>query len=158
MFELFCSHGVAGNILALQELKEKYIRAKALGARANELKAEVATLKASLERHRLSAAAADIAAGGDGQVATGGGDAAASEITATMEACKQEYRACFDELRDHKHAIEHLQKLLEQSRERMAVCSPPPSPLALSCSCSKCAEVLNSRVVLVSRRVDIDGL
>ena len=126
--------------VAVQELKEQYIRAKALGARANELKAEVAALKGALEQQRLSAAAADIAAGGDGQAAAAGhGDADISDITAKMEARKQEYRACFDELRDHKHAIEHLQKLLEQSRDRMAVrassCARPMAHiLLLTCS------------------------
>ena len=133
----------------MQELRERYESAKALGARANALKADVATLKATLERSRLAAAAADIAAGGDGAAAGGAATAADGELVAQMEAKKQEYRACFDELRDHKSAIEHLQKLLEQSRSRMAVRSspaflaaatPPRDGLIVAASC--CRELL----------------
>jgi chromosome segregation ATPase len=99
-------------------LKEKYLNAKALGAKANALKATVNALKGDMERARLGRSAADIANGGDGIVEVTTEEREARE---RLEALKQEYRATFDKLRDHKQAIEHLQKLLEQSRESMAV-------------------------------------
>jgi hypothetical protein len=113
----------------VQVLKAKYVRAKELGGRANALKADIGGYKATLQRERLRVSAADIAAGGDGTpVDTGGAEggardesAAAAEARAKLDVAKGEYHAAFDELRVLKREIEHLQKLLEQSRDGMAV-------------------------------------
>ena len=103
-----------------QALKEKYTRAKALGAHASGLKAQLAAAKADLERRRLRSAAADISAGGDG-VATGAPDEGEQDALRELERLRGEYTAAFDELRALKGEIEHVQRLLEQSRERIAV-------------------------------------
>ena len=106
------------------ELKSKYLRAKELGGRANALKAEIGDLKATLQRERLRASAAtlvDTEADLATSAATAEESAAARDARARLEAAKGEYHATFDELRGHKSEIEHLQKLLEQSRDGMVV-------------------------------------
>ena len=108
----------------MQELKAKYIRAKELGARANALKADVTAAKQALEHARMRASAADIAAGGDGIAAgraAGEESAEGSAARQRLDGLKAEYHATFDELRSRKTEIEHLQKLLEQSRVSIAV-------------------------------------
>lgn len=104
----------------MQTLKEKYARAKALGAHASGLKTQLAAAKADLEQRRLRSAAADISAGGDG-VATGAPDAGEQAALRELERLRGEYTTAFDELRTLKGEIEHVQRLLEQSRARIAV-------------------------------------
>lgn len=108
----------------VQDLKAKYLRAKELGTRANALKAEITAAKKALEHARLRASAADIAAGGNGVAAATSSDEECGEARRAkgrLDSLKADYHAVFDELRSRKSEIEHLQKLLEQSRVSIAV-------------------------------------
>lgn len=104
----------------MQELKEKYTQAKALGSRANELRATMGALKQQVEQRRMQRAAADIAAGGTGAAAGDVGDENAGALAELAEQ-RAEYKAAFDSLRERKQDIERLQGLLERSRQQMAV-------------------------------------
>lgn len=106
--------------MCVQELKEKYTQAKALGSRANELRVTMASLKQQLEQRRMQRAAADIAAGGTGAAAADAGDEDAGALAELGEQ-RAEYKAAFDSLRERKQDIERLQGLLERSRQQMAV-------------------------------------
>lgn len=108
---------------AVQELKEKYTQAKALGARANELRVAMAAQKQQIEQRRMQRAAADIAAGGTGAAAAEGDEDAGA--LAELAEQRAEYKAAFGSLREHKQDIERLQGLLERSRQQMAVRMAP---------------------------------
>jgi ABC-type phosphate transport system auxiliary subunit len=105
----------------MQDLKEKYARAKALGAYANSLKQKLCATKAALERRRLSQAASDIANSGPSTAAAECVDTEEAALLAQIEELKTEYQGSIDELRSLKSAIEHLQLTLQQSRTRIQV-------------------------------------
>ena len=95
-------------------LKEKYGRAKALGERVNAARAKINQLKATIEQRRVAQSMAEQ----EGRPI--------DEFVAEEERCKLaidrekgDYRDAFNELRDLKKEIEHLQMLLEQSRKRL---------------------------------------
>jgi chromosome segregation ATPase len=104
----------------MQDLKEKYARAKILGAHANSLKQQLCTAKASLERRRFSQAAADIA-NRSVTMAADSVDAGEAAMLTQLEELKNEYHGSISELRSLKSSIEHLQQTLQQSRARIQV-------------------------------------
>lgn len=112
----------------MQELKEKYTQAKALGSQASVLRTAMESLKKQMEQRQMRRAAADIAAGGRGAVPEDGGD---GDLRAELAERRAEYKAAFDGLRERKMDIERLQGLLERSRQQMAVRS------ARLCACSR---------------------
>jgi kinesin family member 6/9 len=107
----------------MQELKQKYLEAKALGASATNLKAAMGATKQALEHRRMQRSAASICEGGDGDLSgLEGEDIQERNIREKLMEQKTEYKAVFEKLRERKSEIEHLQRLLEQSRQQLVVC------------------------------------
>lgn len=109
-------------------LKDKFERAKQLAEQVNATRSTINYLKTTIEQIRRERAMEGLrgdeggGAGGEG----GGSDGAAGESEAEeqrlmdgMEREKGVYKRSFQELRELKAAIEHIQKLLEKSRHKL---------------------------------------
>lgn len=105
-------------------LKEKYDRAKALAETVNKCRDETNRLKGEIEKRRVERAMATIVEGGDGAAAASSATASADDPTelalrSSMDAQKAAYKTSFQELRDLKSEIEHIQKLLESGQQKL---------------------------------------
>ena len=76
-------------------------------------------LKAGIEQRRVQRGVAGVADGEDAAEAAAAAEAEEAEAKRDMEAEKGRYKASFERLRNLKKEIEHLQLLLEQSRQKL---------------------------------------
>ena len=76
-------------------------------------------LKAGIEQRRVQRGVAGVADGEDAAEAAAAAEAEEVEAKRDMEAEKARYKASFERLRNLKKEIEHLQLLLEQSRQKL---------------------------------------
>jgi hypothetical protein len=76
-------------------------------------------LKAGIEQRRVQRGVAGVADGEDAAAAAAAAEAEEAEAKRDMEAEKGRYKASFERLRNLKKEIEHLQLLLEQSRQKL---------------------------------------
>ena len=102
-------------------LKAKYAAAKGAAERVNGAKARIAEIKSRIEQRRVERAMRAVAQGGriDESSAEAASDPEEVAARADMEREKTSYKSSYEELRGLKHEIEHLQLLLEQSRQRL---------------------------------------
>lgn len=96
-------------------LKQKYDAAKALGQQVNASKQRINELKAHIEQRRVQRSMSEPATPPE-QLAP---DPEEERAKAAIEQEKTSYKGAFDQLRSLKQEIEHLQLLLEQSRQRL---------------------------------------
>lgn len=126
-YELF--RGAYAEMGSIEEnkavLRERYARAKTLGETVNGARANIEAVKRRVERRRV---ARNMMVGGYRTRADVGdpnadpdAEAEEAEARAAIDAEKRAYRAAFDELRDAKREIDHLQARLERSREKLRV-------------------------------------
>ncbi|KAI9004754.1 hypothetical protein BC832DRAFT_64456 [Gaertneriomyces semiglobifer] len=101
-FEIFKQGYPAGDWIDSQKslLKTKYGEAKALGEKANGYRNEIKTLKARLQSETMD-------------------DEAAQQLRITVVDLSTKYKGAYEQLKDLKSEIEHLQHLLEQARLRL---------------------------------------
>ncbi|KNC96077.1 uncharacterized protein SPPG_08467 [Spizellomyces punctatus DAOM BR117] len=105
-FEIFKRGYPSGEWIEGQKtlLKNKYAEAKALGEQASQLRSAIKAMKATLAQTEV-------------------GDAAAEEQSVDLRKRALEssarYKAAYQQLKDLKIEIEHLQHLLEQARHRL---------------------------------------
>ncbi|TPX61137.1 hypothetical protein SpCBS45565_g07339 [Spizellomyces sp. 'palustris'] len=105
-FEIFKRGYPSGEWIEGQKalLKNKYTEAKALGEQASQLRSAIKAMKATLTQTEV-------------------GDAAAEEQSVDLRKRALEssarYKAAYQQLKDLKIEIEHLQHLLEQARHRL---------------------------------------
>lgn len=97
-------------------LRAKYEEAKALGSAVNSSRAKINKLKAHIEQIRVERAMQGLSAeAGAAQAA----DPEEERCKRSIEGEKEAYRGAFGRLKELKTEIEHLQLLLEQSRQRL---------------------------------------
>lgn len=96
-------------------LKNKFEDAKTLGEGVHRSKGEINRLKGLIEQMRQNRAAIRGRGAGARDV-----DGDEERLVTAIDAERAAYRAAFDELRDAKREIETMQKLAEQSSERLA--------------------------------------
>ena len=97
-------------------LKEKFQEAKGLGRVVNECKQKISGYKAAIEKRRMERAVQGMAdAGGEGM----GDDPQEDLIKSNIEREKTKYKEGFGKLRGLKREIEHIQKILENSRNKL---------------------------------------
>ena len=99
-------------------LRSKYTEAKALGEAVNACRARIQGMKTYMEQKRMLQA---VDGGGTGAA---GAEAPAldAELAQVMDGIGREksaYRSSFERLKELKREIEHIQRLLEQSRRRV---------------------------------------
>ena len=95
-------------------LKEKYGRAKGLGERVNAARGKINQLKATIEQRRVAQSMAEEEGRSIDEFI-----AEEERAKLAIDREKADYRDAFNELRDLKKEIEHLQLMLEQSRKRL---------------------------------------
>ena len=133
-YELF--RGAYAEMGSIEEnkavLRERYARAKTLGETVNGARANIEAVKRRVERRRVArkmmvggyrtqADVGDPNADPDADPEAEEEEAEEAEARAAIDAEKRAYRAAFDELRDAKREIDHLQARLERSREKLRV-------------------------------------
>uniref|UniRef100_A0A383VGS4 Kinesin-like protein n=1 Tax=Tetradesmus obliquus TaxID=3088 RepID=A0A383VGS4_TETOB len=120
-FEVFRKSYRQGEVIEdnKQLLKTKYEQAKALGVAVNTSKARINELRAQIEQWRMQRSAACVAEGRDALAELAQDDPRELQAKQAIEQEKGSYKAAFSQLRDLKGEIEHLQLLLEQSRQRL---------------------------------------
>ena len=97
-------------------LKEKFQEAKSLGRVVSECKQSISGYKASIEKRRMERAVQEMTdGGGEGQDQDPEEDLLKSKI----EREKARYKEGFGKLRGLKREIEHIQKILENSRNKL---------------------------------------
>lgn len=97
-------------------LRTKYAEAKKLGEAVNGTRARINAAKSSIEAMRRQAAAQAAAAGGEAPAEMSPQEQTARE---EIEHEKAAYKEKYQRLRELKAEIDHLHKLLEQSRLKM---------------------------------------
>eukprot|EP00877_Chromochloris_zofingiensis_P015099 jgi/Chrzof1/9843/Cz04g18020.t1 len=100
-------------------LKAKYEQAKAMGAAVNASKDKINEYKAVIQQRRIQKSVAGVAEGADPEAALSAPDPEEEKAKELIEQEKEKYKDAFAQLRDLKGEIEHLQLLLEQSRQRV---------------------------------------
>ncbi|QDZ21232.1 kinesin [Chloropicon primus] len=96
-------------------LKEKFQEAKALGRVVGECKQNISGLKASIEKRRMERAVQGLSEGGDDQE----GDPQEDLLKSKIDREKFKYKEGFGKLKGLKREIEHIQKILENSRNKL---------------------------------------
>jgi len=100
-----------------QLLKAKYQEAKTLGESVNQARQRINKLKGWIEQRRIERSMHQVAEGLDPAEAPE--DPEEEKAKGAIEKEKVSYRDSFNQLRDMKKEIEHLQMLLEQSRTKL---------------------------------------
>ncbi|KAF6266655.1 kinesin family member 6 [Scenedesmus sp. NREL 46B-D3] len=120
-FEVFRKSYRQGEVIEdnKQLLKAKYDQAKALGVAVNASKARINELRTQIEQWRMQRSAACVAEGRDVLAELALDDPRELQAKQAIEQEKASYKSAFSHLRDLKGEIEHLQLLLEQSRQKL---------------------------------------
>ncbi|CAM9288030.1 unnamed protein product [Laminaria digitata] len=116
-------------------LGQNYTRAKAMGERVNQARSTIQYLKNTIEQIRRERALDGLMDGGsnNGDAGEGGGSGnengrqserdeegeEEAKCKAAIEVEKKVYKGSFQELRELKSEIEHIQRLLEKGRTKM---------------------------------------
>ena len=100
-----------------QELKAKYERAKALGQAVNDSRSAINDINAKLQKRREQLSVAALSA--DVSWDDAERDDHVISLKQELEGEKQSYRESFNNLRDIKAEIEHLQRLLDTSKQKL---------------------------------------
>ena len=99
-------------------LKEKFQEAKSLGRIVSESKQKISSLKSAIEKRRMERAVQGLSQ------ADGGGEDVLEDpqeemLKSQIDGQKMKYKEGFGKLRSLKREIEHIQKILENSRKKL---------------------------------------
>ena len=97
-------------------LKDKFKQAKTLGRTVSECKKNISGFKSAIEKRRMERAVQGLSEGNDGEQLE---DPQEDYLKSQIEREKGKYKEGFARLKELKREIEHIQRILENSRKKL---------------------------------------